>query len=118
MQLILDRKIRLALLTAAVLAASAIPSLAGVYPGTASTFTSGSKDTQSLFNFSGNTMTVTGDLSGANTYYLNGVQIVGIRSVYLVNSNGSAPSGISFLSGGGYVATSASSSTHTSWVNF
>ena len=92
--------------------------MADTYPGNALTFTSASGNTKPLFNFSGSTMTITGDVSGTNKYYLNGVQLIGIRSVFLTNANGSAPSGITFSTGGGYVAPTSASTSHTSWVTY
>ena len=74
------------------------------YPGSPVTFTNDPVDTQSLFTFNGSTITATGDTSGANTYFLNGVQLVGFRSIYLVNKlDGSATSGVSTIVSGGFV---------------
>ena len=118
MQIHGNHKLGLTLLAAGALAVFVTPAFAGTYPGNAATFTSAATNTKSLFNFSGSALTITGDLTGANKYYLDGVQLVGIRTVYLVNDNGTAPTNISFLSGSGYVAPTAASATHTSWVNF
>ena len=77
--------------------------MAGTYPGLPVTFTNGVGDTHSLFTFNGSTITATGDLFGANTYFLDGVQLVGFRSIYLVKPDGSATSGVSTTGNGGFV---------------
>ena len=118
MQINAHHKLGLTLIAVGALAAIVTPSFANTYPGGKVTFTSAATNTKNLFNFSGSALTITGDLTGANKYYLNGVQLIGIRTVYMVNTNGSAPTNISFLSGSGYVAPTATSATHTNWVNF
>ena len=77
---------------------------AGPYSGSKVSLTNGVGDTRSLFTISGSTVLITGDLSGANTYYLGGVQLVGIRSLFLVNpSDGSAATGMTTLANAGFV---------------
>ena len=77
---------------------------AGPYPSSKAVLTNGVGDTRSLFTISGSTVLITGDLSGANTYYLGGVQLVGIRSLFLVNpSDGSAATGMTTLANAGFV---------------
>lgn len=73
------------------------------YPGTLTTLTNGAGNTHNLFTISGSTVTVTGDISGANTYFLDGTQLVGFRTLYLVKSGGSATSGVSTAASGGFV---------------
>ena len=75
------------------------------YPGSPVTFTNGVGETHSLFTFdqSGKTITATGDLSGVNTYFLDKVQLVGFRSIYLVKTDGFATSGVSTTGNGGFV---------------
>ena len=89
----------------AVLAVLALgtAAVAGPYPGSLKTLTNGAGDTRNLFTVTGDTVTVTGDTSGTNTYFLDGVQLVGFRSLYLVQPNGNATSGITTLSSGGFV---------------
>ena len=84
------------------------------YPGSPVTFTNGVGDTHSLFTFdqSGKTITATGDLSGVNTYFLDKVQLVGFRSIYLVNTNESATSGVSTTVNGGYVQVGTAGTPH------
>ena len=77
---------------------------AGPYPGSLTTFTNGAGNTASLFTISGNTITATGDTSGTNTYYINGQQLVGFRSIYLVKTDGTATSGVTTITNGGYVS--------------
>ena len=81
---------------------------AGPYSGSKVSLTNGVGDTRSLFTISGSnvlitTVRITGDLSGVNTYYLDGVQLVGIRSLYLVNPDGSAATGITTVANAGFV---------------
>ena len=76
---------------------------AGPYSGSKVVLTNGVGDTRSLFTISGSNVLITGDLSGVNTYYLDGVQLVGIRSLYLVNPDGSAATGITTLANAGFV---------------
>ena len=96
----------------AVLALGTAPVAAsGNYPGSKMTFTSGAGNTHSLFTVSGNGITVTGDTLGVNTYLLDGTQLVGLRSIYLVKTDGSATSGISTMTNGGFSSITSSSST-------
>lgn len=76
---------------------------AGPYSGSKVVLTNGVGDTRSLFTISGSNVLITGDLSGVNTYYLDGVQLVGIRSLYLVNPDGSAATGITTVANAGFV---------------
>ena len=76
---------------------------AGPYSGSKVSLTNGVGDTRSLFTISGSNVLITGDLSGVNTYYLDGVQLVGIRSLYLVNPDGSAATGITTVANAGFV---------------
>ena len=76
---------------------------AGPYSGSKVVLTNGVGDTRSLFTISGSSVLITGDLSGVNTYYLDGVQLVGIRSLYLVNPDGSAATGITTVANAGFV---------------
>ena len=76
---------------------------AGPYSGSKVSLTNGVGDTRSLFTISGSSVLITGDLSGVNTYYLDGVQLVGIRSLYLVNPDGSAATGITTVANAGFV---------------
>ena len=77
---------------------------AGPYSGSKVVLTNGVGDTRSLFTISGSNVLITGDLSGVNTYYLDGVQLVGIRSLFLVNpGDGSAATGVTTLANAGFV---------------
>ncbi len=76
--------------------------VAGPYPGSLTTLTNGAGNTRSLFTVSGNGITVTGDISGTNKYFLGGTQLVGFRSIYLVKTDGTATSGITTVSSGGF----------------
>ena len=76
---------------------------AAPYQGSKVVLTNGAGDTRSLFTISGSSVLITGDISGANTYYLDGVQLVGIRSLYLVNPDGSATAGITTVANAGFV---------------
>ena len=82
--------------------------VAGPYPGSLSTLTNGDGYTRSLFTVSDNGITVTGDISGVNKYLLNGKQLVGFRSIYLVKTDGSATSIISTVANGGFSQDSSS----------
>lgn len=92
--------------------------VAGPYPGSLKTLTNGAGDTRSLFTISGSSVLITGDLTGKNTYYLDGVQLVGIRSLYLVNpldpSAGTATGGMTTLVDAGFVVD-GTTSTKTSY---
>ena len=98
----------------AVLALSTAAS-ANKFPGNLATFTNAAGNTQNLFTFtnSGSTVVATGDVSGANKYYYNGVQLVGFRALYLVTPAGANPSGISAISGGGVISNAQSGATFT-----
>ena len=98
----------------AVLALSTAAS-ASKFPGNLATFTNAAGNTQDLFTFtnSGSTVVATGDLSGANTYYYNGAQLVGFRALYLVNTNGANTPGVSTISGGGVISDAQSGTTFT-----
>jgi len=76
---------------------------AAPYQGSKVVLTNGVGDTRSLFTISGSNVLITGDLSGVNTYYLDGVQLVGIRSLFLVNPDGSAATGITTVANTGFV---------------
>ena len=76
--------------------------VANPFPGSLSTLTNGAGNTRDLFTVSGKGITVTGDISGVNTYFLGGKQLVGFRSIYLVKTDGTATSGISTVANGGY----------------
>ena len=82
--------------------------VAGTYPGSQMTMTNGAGNTRDLFTVSGNGITVTGDISGANTYFLGGTQLVGLRSIYLVKTDGTVTSGISTVANGGFSQDSSS----------
>ena len=76
--------------------------VANPFPGSLSTLTNGAGNTRDLFTVSDNGITVTGDISGVNTYFLGGKQLVGFRSIYLVKTNGTATSGVTTMTSGGY----------------
>ena len=82
--------------------------VAGPYPGSLTTFKNGAGNTRNLFTFTSKGITVTGDTSGVNTYFLGGTQLVGFRSIYLVKTDGSATTGISTLANGGFSNVSGS----------
>jgi hypothetical protein len=107
-----------ALILVALLAVAGRSAFAAAYPGSLAVFTSGATNTESLFTFTGSTLTVHGDPTGANTYFLNGTQLIGIRTIYLVNPDGSVPTGITSIPGGGFVAPTSSSASHTAWNSF
>lgn len=82
---------------------------AAPYPGSLTTLTNGAGDTSNLFTISGSSMVITGDTTGANTYFLGGTQLVGLRSIYLVKTDGSATAGITTLVNGGTVKDATTS---------
>jgi len=117
------RSLQIAVIVSAMfVAASAFRAEAAVYPGTLSTFSSGAGNDRSLFTLSNNnqTLSITGSPTNFNKWYVNtgtgngAQQIVGIRSVYLVNANGTAPTGITTSSG--YIAPNSTSASKTAWT--
>ena len=90
--------------------------VANPFPGSLSTLTNGAGNTRDLFTVSGNGITVTGDISGVNTYFLGGKQLVGFRSIYLVKTDGTATSGISTVANGGFSSIASSSSTVKNYI--
>lgn len=96
--------------TSIVLAVLALgtAAVAAPYPGSKMTLTNELENTRDLFTVSDNGITVTGDISGVNKYLLNGKQLVGFRSIYLVKTDGSATSIISTKANGGFSQDSSS----------
>ena len=90
--------------------------VANPFPGSLSTLTNGAGNTRDLFTVSGKGITVTGDISGVNTYFLGGKQLVGFRSIYLVKTDGTATSGISTVANGGFSSIASSSSTVKNYI--
>jgi len=108
---------------AALTAIISIKAEADSYPGNKVTFSAGTTNTrQSLFTLTNDTLTVNGDPTEANKWYVTSAagvksQLVGIRSIFLVTSAG-ASTGITPVSGSGYIAPSSTSpvSNRISWV--
>lgn len=101
-------------LTSVGLLAVCAAASASVYPGNLVTFTNGAGNTQDLFSFTNadTTISVTGDVAG-NNYYLNNVELVGFRSIYVVNPDGPSPAAVSTTAGGGKVTNSLTHSVFT-----
>jgi len=119
---------RLVFTTAALaLVVGAQTSRADDTPGSLFTFSNGTGDTQNLFTLSGDTVTVLGDLTEANKYYLTGTvagttgkfQLLGIARVYFVDVSTGTPQPGPALPGtlDGYVATTPTSGTHVAWID-
>jgi len=85
------------------------------YPGNQVTFTSGATNTKSLFTLTNDTLTIAGDPSETNKWYVGGNQLVGIRSIFLVKADGTS-TGLTAQSG--YIAPTSTSSSHTAWTTF
>lgn len=106
----------------AMMSVAATTATAAVYPGSLVTFTKGSSSVMDLFTVtnSGKTLNVWGDgtrgeASGSNTYFINGVQLVGIRSVYLVDTSGANPTPVTVGRDNGFIKVDDSSATQKNW---
>jgi len=95
--------------------------LAAAYPGNAVTFSAGATNTRStLFTLTNDTLTVNGDPTEANKWYVTDStgtksQLVGIRSIFLVTAAGKS-TGVNPVSG--YIAPTSTSplSNQIGWV--
>lgn len=112
--------------TVGALLLATMPAQAQTFPGSPLLIQNGGSAPRSLFDFIGSdTIEMTGDITGNARWFLSSdggvsyTRLVGIRTIYLVNPNGSQPSGVTIPSNpnNGYVET-VQGGTRTNWVQF